>query len=201
MAAITNYRDPAVHRNGAPSRGLLVRDFLTGDIPAETYLEALSLTGERYNGFNLLLGDATGLWYYSNRGYDAVKLSPGLYGLSNHLLDTAWPKVEKGKAALKERIDNDRDLDVERLFKMLSDRTPAPRRQLPDTGVGQKWERILSPLFITSAAYGTRSSSVILLTASGMLTFWERSYRSVDGVETAADTRRHRIALPTENLP
>jgi uncharacterized protein with NRDE domain len=32
---------------------------------------------------------------------------------------------------------------------------------LPDTGVGLEWERILSPMFIESPAYGTRSSSVL----------------------------------------
>jgi uncharacterized protein with NRDE domain len=200
-AAITNYRDPAFQRNGAPSRGMLVRDFIAGSTPAAGYLEDLTAAGDRYNGFNLLLGDATGLWYYSNRGQSPVKLLPGFYGLSNHLLDTNWPKIRKSREALQGLVENDRRFEVEAVFEVLSDQTPAPDHQLPDTGIGLEWERTLSPVFITSETYGTRSSSVLLVTASGALTFWERTYRFAPAAGRTSDTRRHRIHLPPDHLP
>ncbi len=96
FAALTNYRDPLHVRADAPSRGWLVRDFLTGERGAEDYLARLRDRGAAYNGFSLILGDAAGLYYYSNRGEEGpAALAPGVYGLSNHLLDTPWPKVRR----------------------------------------------------------------------------------------------------------
>lgn len=201
LAAITNYRDPSVQLNGAPSRGLLVSEFISGEIPAATYLESLSQNGIYYNGFNLLVGDGTGLWYYSNRGRDPIKLSPGLYGLSNHLLNTPWPKVKKGKTALRRCLEGRGRIDVPAIFDLLSDRSLAADHDLPDTGVGRQWERALSAVFITSAPYGTRSSSVLLMDAAGTLNFWERTYRIDPGSRITSDTRRHRIQLPPGTLP
>ena len=105
LAALTNYRDPAHQFPQAPSRGLLINRFLTGDIPPADYLEQLQKTAHRYNGFNLLVGDQTGLWYYSNRSNGIVELQPGFYGLSNHLIDTEWPKVSQGKKRLKDLLN------------------------------------------------------------------------------------------------
>ncbi|MEN8691610.1 MAG: NRDE family protein [Desulfobacterales bacterium] len=176
LAALTNYRDPAHQLPQAPSRGLLINGFLTGDAPPADYLEQLQKTALRYNGFNLLVGDQTGLWYYSNRGNGIVKLQPGFYGLSNHLIDTEWPKVSQGKKRLKDLLNLRGGWDTEDLFALLADRTVAADRELPDTGVGLEWERTLSPLFITSPNYGTRSSTVLLIETSGEVTLLERSF-------------------------
>lgn len=175
FAALTNYRDPASLREDAPSRGGLVRDYLSGQEAPRAYLERIAARAGDYNGFNLIAGDRKGIWYYSNRG-GREEISPGLHGLSNHLLDTPWPKVEKGKAALARLTEKAGALTPEDIFAHLADETKPPDRMLPDTGVGLAWERTLSPVFITSPSYGTRSSTVILIGRDGQVTFAERTF-------------------------
>ncbi len=182
LAALTNYRDPSAHKDPAPSRGELVTRFLTGPHRPLNFIHTLKPTADRYNGFNLVVGDlAGGLYWFSNRSSQMQKLSPGIHGLSNHLLDTPWPKVDKSKAALAALLAQDSLPPPESFFELLSDRTPAAPEQLPDTGVGEKWERILSPIFITSPNYGTRSSTLIFIDAAGHVTFLERTYNPYNG--------------------
>jgi uncharacterized protein with NRDE domain len=176
LAAVTNYREPDKTRSDAPSRGHLVDNFLLGELSAAAYLQTVQAEGSRYNGFNLIAADPLELLYYSNRSHRIRRLPAGLYGLSNHLLDTPWPKVESGKQRLQAYLQQTRNPDPEPLLALLNDRSPPPDDQLPNTGVGIEWERILSPLFIQSPAYGTRSSSVILLANDGRLTFVERGF-------------------------
>jgi uncharacterized protein with NRDE domain len=185
IAAVTNYRDPASVRPSAPSRGALVTDFLLGrDTPAD-YLEKLVRSGDRYNGYNLVFGDREALYWYSNRGDDGRRLSAGLYGLSNHLLDTPWPKVERGKQAFRELLERE-TASPKALFRLLQERTPAEDERLPNTGVSREWERVLSPIFITSPVYGTRSSTLIYVTPGGGVTFMERTFNGgVEQPETA----------------
>ena len=176
IAAITNFREPALFNPNAPSRGLLLSDYLTGTKTPKTYLKHIKTIGHRYNGFNLLLGDSNGLYYYSNKTEIIKELKRGLYGLSNHLLDTPWPKVEKGKAGFKKLLAKKKQINTEDIFSLLADRTFAADDRLPDTGIDLKWEQILSPLFITSDTYGTRSSSVVLIDKSHKVAFSERSF-------------------------
>lgn len=95
FAAVTNYREPP--RGTAPraSRGHLVRDYLLGAATAGDYLRALQRRADDYAGFNLLLGDAGQLWWYSNRGGPPQRLAPGVYGLSNALLDTVAETADR----------------------------------------------------------------------------------------------------------
>ncbi len=174
ICAITNFRDPAVQLIDAPSRGLLVANYLKGNESPQIYLQKVKGDGERYNGFNLLAGNESGIFCCSNRTEDIIRLSPGLYGLSNNLLDTPWPKVAKGKRCL-EKILSSNKIDCESIFELLSNRNMPPDSDLPDTGVGIEWERILSPLFIKSDTYGTRSSSIVLIGKEN-ITFMERTY-------------------------
>jgi uncharacterized protein with NRDE domain len=176
LAAVTNYRDPASNRPDAKSRGKLVRDFLIGSAPPQHYLAKIQPTGAAFNGFNLLLWIDSQLWYYSNRGSRIQQLGRGLYGLSNHLLDTAWPKVVTGKQALSDYLAHIDYVDPEAIFAILADQSKPPDTLLPDTGVGLPCERILSSRFITSDIYGTRSSSIILVDRSGNVNFLERSF-------------------------
>ncbi|RII28976.1 MAG: hypothetical protein CXR31_03655 [Geobacter sp.] len=180
LAAITNYRDPAVHRPNAPSRGLLVSDFLRNSLPAETFLAELEPIGPTYNGFNLICGTRENLWHYSNRGGPPVPIPPGIHGLSNRLLDTPWPKVSRGTSALAELLQHDR-IDPAELFAILADRSMAPDPLLPDTGVGLERERLLSPLHIASPDYGTRSATVLLVGRDGWVEFTEQTFNG--GVE------------------
>lgn len=175
IAALTNFRDPESINADSPSRGKVVSDFLVNRDHPIHYLEQLSRDAHRYNGFNLLVGWEEEFYWYSNRGKGIQRLSPGIYGLSNHLLDTPWPKIERGKRAFG-RVLAEKDLSAEDLFQLLQDHTIARDESLPNTGVGQEWERLLSPIFITSPLYGTRSSTIILLDGYGRATFMERSF-------------------------
>jgi uncharacterized protein with NRDE domain len=175
FAAITNYRDPASWKDQAPSRGKLVSRFLTGHSGAGSYVKKISAHASEYNGFNLLLGDDDGLFVYSNRG-GKHELSSGIYGLSNHLLDTPWPKVKRGKKLLQAVLTQKGDELEEALFAMLADRLVPPDRDLPKTGVNLEWERILSPIFISSPVYGTRSSTILLIGKNRRVKFVEKAF-------------------------
>ena len=154
----------------------MISDYLTSDIPAETYLTEIDRNAAKYNGFNLLVGDTAGLYYYSNRQGMLRRVEPGLYGLSNHFLDTPWPKVAWGKTGLQALLQGKKDPEPEKLFQLLHNKTRPKADQLPETGVGLRWEKILSPLFITSKTYGTRSSSLLLVSKSKRILFSERTY-------------------------
>jgi uncharacterized protein with NRDE domain len=133
-------------------------------------------TAQQYNGFNLIAGTLDQLYYVSNRSAHVQVLTPGIYGLSNHLLDTPWPKVNRAKQVVAELLDHTAQELIEGLFALLADRAVAPDHVLPDTGVGLHRERVLSPAFIVSPNYGTRSSSVVLVDNLGQVTFSERSF-------------------------
>jgi len=177
FAALTNYRDPARQRTDAPSRGTLVADFLRGESPIDAYLANL-LPGA-YNGFNLLLGELGGgnprLAWFSNVSGVPADLAPGVYGLSNHLLDSPWPKVAAGKAALAAALDA--LPDDEPMFALLRDDGVHPDDALPRTGVSLEWERLLSSAFVRAPGYGTRSSTVLTVDTAGAVRFDERTWR------------------------
>jgi uncharacterized protein with NRDE domain len=178
FAAVTNFRQ-GQHEAPAPrSRGHLVSDYLTSGIEARTHLERVQRDATLYNGFNLIAGDARELFYYSNREGRPRALEPGIYGLSNHLLDTAWPKVTSGKNALSALLADDASELVSNLLELLSDRSQAADRSLPQTGVSLEWERLLSSAFIATGDYGTRSSTVVLVGRDGRVVFVERSFGS-----------------------
>jgi uncharacterized protein with NRDE domain len=184
MAALTNYRDPASLKSGAPSRGRLVSDYLRGNEIPEAYLRRIAPNADLFNGFNLLVGDPNDLFCFSNRGVQE-RLNPGIYGLSNRLLDTPWPKVERGKTALMALLKGKKGPSPDKLFKLLADRTRPPDDLLPHTGVGLAWERVLSPLFIESPVYGTRSSTALLIDRRGGVTFAERVFNGGGDPRTA----------------
>ena len=174
-AVVTNVRDLPAHHEAARSRGDLVRDFLCRDTLAERFATEVFTDRMAYNPFNLLVDDGAALWYVSTHTEAPVALAPGLYGLSNATLGVRWPKVERGLAAFEPLIADD-EPDPEALLMLLHDGTPAADADLPVTGVGLERERMLSSLFITSATYGTRASSVLLLDAEGRGRFVERTF-------------------------
>jgi uncharacterized protein with NRDE domain len=96
--------------------------------------------------------------------------------LSNRLLDTPWPKVKRGKELLKAALTQKGAELEEALFALLADRHIPKDSQLPDTGVNQEWERILSPMFITSPVYGTRSSTLLLIGKNKRIKMLEKVY-------------------------
>jgi uncharacterized protein with NRDE domain len=167
FAAITNVRNPQEHNPLAPSRGQLVADFLAGEMTAQEYVAHIAPGADAYNGFNLVLCDGEELVWYSNKGNDDARngkpLEPGIYGLSNALLDSAWPKVLKTKAQFASLLCLGAPDDA--YFEMLADTTRAPDMRLPETGVPLELERLLSAVKIESPNYGTRSSTVVKLYA------------------------------------
>jgi uncharacterized protein with NRDE domain len=175
FAALTNYRDPKEITEGKRSRGELVADFLKGRAAPEQYL--LELAGKRhvYPGYNLLAGTANELYYYSNIENKVQKLEPGVYGVSNHLLDSDWPKVKHGKEGLSRIISGSNEFLTEQIFTFMQQAETVPDEILPNTGISIELERILSPIFIQSDGYGTRSSSVVLMSDEEII-FRERVY-------------------------
>jgi uncharacterized protein with NRDE domain len=190
FAAVTNYRDPDDTRTSAESRGTLVSRFLAGDMRAAEYLAEVAANGTAYRGFNLLASDGSELYSYSNRTGKPKSLPPGTYGLSNHLLDTPWPKVRLARKRLAEALHP--APSTESLFTLLADTDYADEVDLPQTGVGQERERMLSAARIVSDAYGTRCSTVVLQGSDGTMSFAERTY-GPEGIEL--DTARFEFRL------
>ena len=176
LAAVTNYRGSRRKETEPLSRGKLVSKFLMDEtLTAEGYQEALRRDCQRYDGFNILYGSFKKLCYFSNRGGPSGLISPGIHGLSNHLLDTPWPKVTIAKSRLAAIVQH-ATVDPEQIFMALSDPAPFADNLLPDTGVGLELERMLSPIFIENEAYGTRSSTVLMVGRNGHVTFIERVF-------------------------
>jgi uncharacterized protein with NRDE domain len=178
FAAVTNYRQGQREPIAPRSRGHLVREYLTTGIDVRAHIERVQRDASLYNGFNLIAGDARALFYFSNREGRVRPLGAGIYGLSNHLLDTAWPKVTSGKDALTTLLAEGGTELVPNLFALLADRRQPAADMLPRTGLSPDWERLLSSAFIASSDYGTRSSTVVLVGRDGAVVFVERTFGS-----------------------
>ena len=175
FAALTNIRDPAAKKNNPKSRGHLVSGFLFGNQEPEDYLARVATEAHEYDDFNLIVAHRGISASLNSRERTTTRLAPGIYGLSNHLLDTPWPKVLRAKAAFAALLGSSR-LDTGQFFLLLADETPAPDGDLPHTGVSMEWERTLSPVFIAAPGYGTRASTVLLAHRNGSIRFHERSF-------------------------
>lgn len=178
FAAVTNFRDPTA-KAGSRTRGGLVTDFLRSEMRCSEFLKAIASSAREYSPFNLLFGEfgssTQELWYFSNRCDEPRRLSPGIYGLSNHLLDTPWPKVESGKERLT-NLAGDRVLDRKRAFEILADESTADDVLLPSTGIPFAAEKALSAIFIKTPGYGTRCSSVVAVDSTGKWEFEEKVF-------------------------
>ena len=177
FAAVTNFRD-GYPKAGAPrSRGELVGGYLTGHADAHAYLQTVAARQTEYAGFGTLAGTLQSLWFLSNYGQGVQAVAPGVHGLSNHLLDTPWPKVASGKQALAALLQNSEPALQEKCFDMLGDRSVAAAHALPDTGIGLPREKALGAKFIAvDDRYGTRACTVIIVDRKGSVTYAERSF-------------------------
>ena len=167
FALITNIRNPALRKTGAPSRGKIVRRYLEETQSASEFVSALAATAAHYEGFNLLCGslgknEKRALWFLNSVEATPHLLETGLYALSNASLDTEWPKVTRIKAGFRHALA-ERDLTAqnERLFRLLANTTLVADRDLPQTGVPLDWERRLSSIAVHREGYGTRASTVL----------------------------------------
>lgn len=190
LAFLTNVREPSRRDLGAPTRGTLVPRILIDDrAPAES-LASLMSSGSRYNGFNLLAGDVSTMHWASNRAAFTKRVDSGIHGVSNHFLDTPWPKLVRAKAALARWCSSsDDDADLAPVFALLGDTQRAPDEELPVTGVSLEWERLLSSPFIVSPEYGTRCTTVVTLSHDGEAHFVERSFDPAGNATGEVDYR------------
>ena len=178
FAALTNYRDPGqAAAPGAPSRGTLVPRFIAGaDEPAGTFKGLVDSAAE-FAGFNLVTAGLHGLHYFSNRAACVPReLGPGIYGLSNHELDSPWPKLTRTRDRLAAEIARGSEPGVATLFDLLADREPAGESLLPDTGLAAAMERAISAPFVLHPRYGTRCSTVLLAGHDGRVVAAERRF-------------------------
>jgi uncharacterized protein with NRDE domain len=162
FAAVTNIRDPA-RPAGLRTRGSLVADFLTGDASAERYAARAVYDGAGFGAFNLLLYDGRELYVASNRS-PATQLDVGLHAVSNAPPGPEWPKTASARAAAEQVLD--RADPIEPLFELLAEQD--------DTGTAD--QRYRRTHFVVGHLYGTRCSTVVLIDATGLMTFAERTF-------------------------
>ena len=176
FAAVTNFRGHATV-NGTLSRGQLCTDFLQGEMSSQAYVDQVLAKASQFAGFNLLVNDGEQFLYCNNQTNEARQILPGLYGLSNGLLDAPWPKIAKGKQGLQQILYND-SVQAENLLSLLHDEQIADDPELPTTGVGIVRERLLSPLFIRAQdhGYGTCNSTALLINDKQNVIFHERNF-------------------------
>jgi uncharacterized protein with NRDE domain len=176
FAVVTNYRDLQPPKAGAPSRGVLIPQFLGANAGAQDYASRVAPEAERYSGFNLLVGDRTHLSYIANRAPERTReLAPGVFGLSNHLLDTPWPKLVRTRQRFERLLAHER-IATDDLLAMLTDREPGLDHDLPDGELPPDLERALSAPFIVHERYGTRCSTVLCIGHDGHVAVTEQRY-------------------------
>ncbi|WP_270182003.1 NRDE family protein [Alkalihalobacillus sp. CinArs1] len=174
IAALTNFREPNEDRKER-SRGELPVNYLTQSIHPYDYLKSVQEQKDHYNGFNLFVGNVNEFFYYSNRENEVRKVESGIHAVSNHLLNTSWPKVDRIKRELSDYLDQTKEIDSDQLFKLLDHAEPAPDKDLPNTGIPLEWERLLSPIYIKSEKYGTRAQTIVMVSNEGEVTFLEKA--------------------------
>lgn len=174
FAAVTNYRDLSNIKANARSRGELATHYLQGDEQPIDYVKSIHPRAADYNGFNLLTADFHRMVHYSNYERKINELAPGVYGLSNALLDTPWPKVEKAKSMFQEVLAQ--EFSHEDLISMMGDQAIAEDQVLPDTGLSKEMEKALSAMCIRTPDYGTCCSTVLTMDRDGTIAFTEKSY-------------------------
>jgi len=185
FGCLTNFRDAVAPPIDAPSRGALVTDYLLSGAEPAAHLDRLHGDAPRYAGFNLLLGNHRALHYYSNVGGEESRpLAPGIYGLSNHRLDEPWPKLVRSRERVAALLADDEPV-AEALFEVLCDDSADPEGVRPDSDLPSDLERALTAAFVRHPRYGTRSSTVVLVSRDGPSVLYERRY-DAGGTQTGA---------------
>ena len=175
LATVTNFRDAKLPDSGSRSRGHLVTGFLDSVSSPDNYLDGID--EDAYAGFNLIVADGKDVAYLSNREEGKRSLSPGIYGLSNALLDGPWDKVVRSKERLGNLVERD-DLDVEALLHLMDDRNPGPADDVERGRLDFATAHAITAPFIVLPEYGTRCSTVVLVDNDGRWRFVERRFDS-----------------------
>ena len=176
FATVTNYREDLQRQHRGRSRGELVTGFLASATDPLRYCSRIEAAD--YAGFSLLAMAGEAAAYVSNRGDEPRELARGVYGLSNASLDTPWDKVVRTKAGLQSLLQASKQqaLDPAPLFDMLRDAEPAPDNDYAGTGLSPILARAVSAPFISTPDYGTRCSTVVLVSSSGVVEIYERRF-------------------------
>lgn len=180
VTAVTNVREGSqADANAGRSRGEL--PLLAAAAEPPQLQEQLRHSGGLYGGFNLVRLAPREGWYFSNRdSHPGRHLHRGFYGLSNHLLQSPWPKLTRVRESLMTLLNGPAVPPQEELHRILlehlQDTTQAPDHLLPDTGVGIETERFLSAPFILGEHYGTRATTVVTRRGDGQILVTEQEW-------------------------
>jgi uncharacterized protein with NRDE domain len=158
FAAVTNLRG-AVPR--PRSRGALVRDFvMNGAAPAD-FAESIASVADQYAGFHLIAGEAGGDVVYAHPEVQKP-LDRGVHAFSNAPLGEEWPKTRIAAAEMTVALKMD---DATSMALVLLQFLALPR------GTND----VESEIFIAGERYGTRASTVIVVSQDDVL-FGEQSF-------------------------
>ncbi|AQS40602.1 hypothetical protein Sps_05539 [Shewanella psychrophila] len=174
FAALTNLRDPLRQQSEMRSRGELVLKSL--EAHSQITPDWLKEHGSHYNPFNLIYGDVSKLYCFNSIANSLTRLDSGFHSISNGALDDIWPKMSRGTQALQASISSCEEPDIDTLLTIMKDETRAEDTELPQTGIGLEWERLLSSIYIKHEEYGTRSTSIMLQDNAGNSRFVEVRY-------------------------
>uniref|UniRef100_A0A670ZVE7 Transport and golgi organization 2 homolog n=1 Tax=Pseudonaja textilis TaxID=8673 RepID=A0A670ZVE7_PSETE len=166
------------------------------------YLSKMVQLRSAYAG---LIGTNNGdvIYYYGNKGDpEPLFLNPGVYGLSNSLLDTPWKKLQYGKQLFSDVIKHSQSLQkealVQELIKLLNNQDP----QLPDPAMEDQGKDYVLPFLNKYAAlcvrcpgYGTRANTVILVDGEGHVTFTERTMLNADITQWKTSTYQFQLQI------
>ncbi len=173
FATVTNSRDAVPPAPEFRSRGFLVTDFLLSDLTPMQWLDELD--GSAYAGFNLVLSDGDTVAYGSNRLDPPRLLEPGLYAVSNAVLDTPWHKVEYAREALRGLLAGGLP-DDDALFDLLHSDKRAALSDVPASDLDAEFAHQLTAPFIVNERYGTRCTTVVRLQRDGHVDLNERRF-------------------------
>ncbi len=174
FAALTNFRKLPLSDVPKKSRGDLVLQALA-DTKINMTTE-LSQQASQYHGFNLIYGSLEQLYCYDSVNNQSHQLSKGVHSICNGALDDIWPKMAKGEKLLSEAIHSQVNLSINALFDLMSNNKQALPHLLPETGLDEEWEQLLSAIFIKSPTYGTRTTTIIMQDVEGNVETYDRSY-------------------------
>ncbi len=160
IAVITNFRQGLNLDPELSSRGELATNFLDSALSPKEYLDILRNSKDKYNGYNILFGNKDEIIWYSNTNDAPTTINPGIYGLSNCLLDTPWPKVSQVKKQLAEKLEVNQ-IGPSELMPVMLNKQQFPESSLPDTGIDTDLELGLSPVFVDLDSYGTVLTTLI----------------------------------------
>jgi uncharacterized protein with NRDE domain len=173
FAVVTNLRGAGTFDPKAPSRGVLVKDILTGH---GAYRQPEPADLAPFNPLNLITVRYGRAEFWTNRPSPSrSKLEPGLYGMSNGGLEDDWPKTRRLKGFLGDWIASG-ETSADPLLEALADERRPSDEELPTTGLELEAAREVSPIFIRMPVYGTRCSTVVRIGADRRGEFIERRF-------------------------